>query len=324
MSDAHRIALAAARGAAAAVEASRGHLNDLNVYPVPDGDTGSNLAETARELAAGLESCDRRRAARRRRGREARGADGGEREQRRDPVPDRGRLRGRRRAGARARLAHARAGAALGLRRRLPAGAAADRGHDADGDPRDGGGCRDAGGRRPGRGHRRGARRGGRERRAHPVDARGAARGGSGRRGRGRPRRVLPRCRGRRARRAHPGAARGDRPAAQPRGGAPGGVPVPVLHRVPARGRRHRPRPARDPARRHGGLPARGRRGADVPGAPAHRRPRRRPHPGRRDGQHRPRLDRQHAGADPPARGAPALGAEARGTPRGTATRVPA
>jgi fatty acid kinase/fatty acid kinase fatty acid binding subunit len=56
MSDAHRIALAAARGAAAAVEASRGHLNDLNVYPVPDGDTGSNLAETARELAAGLET----------------------------------------------------------------------------------------------------------------------------------------------------------------------------------------------------------------------------------------------------------------------------
>ena len=56
MSDAHRIALAAARGAAAAVEASRGRLNDLNVYPVPDGDTGSNLAETARELAAGLET----------------------------------------------------------------------------------------------------------------------------------------------------------------------------------------------------------------------------------------------------------------------------
>ena len=54
MSDAHRIAVAAARGAAAAVEASRGRLNDLNVYPVPDGDTGSNLADTARELADGL------------------------------------------------------------------------------------------------------------------------------------------------------------------------------------------------------------------------------------------------------------------------------
>jgi uncharacterized protein len=56
MSDAHRIAVAAARGAAAAVEASRGRLNDLNVYPVPDGDTGSNLADTARELATGLEA----------------------------------------------------------------------------------------------------------------------------------------------------------------------------------------------------------------------------------------------------------------------------
>ena len=56
MSDAHRIALAAARGAAAAVVASGGRLNDLNVYPVPDGDTGSNLSDTARELAAGLEA----------------------------------------------------------------------------------------------------------------------------------------------------------------------------------------------------------------------------------------------------------------------------
>src|SRR5690242_8347414 len=56
MSDAHRIAVAAARGAAAAVEASRGRLNDLNVYPVPDGDTGSNLADTARELVTGLEA----------------------------------------------------------------------------------------------------------------------------------------------------------------------------------------------------------------------------------------------------------------------------
>jgi len=54
VTEARRIALAMARGGAAAVESSRGRLNDLNVYPVPDGDTGSNLAETARELAAGL------------------------------------------------------------------------------------------------------------------------------------------------------------------------------------------------------------------------------------------------------------------------------
>jgi uncharacterized protein len=56
VTEARRIALAMARGGAAAVEASRGRLNDLNVYPVPDGDTGTNLAETARELAVGLES----------------------------------------------------------------------------------------------------------------------------------------------------------------------------------------------------------------------------------------------------------------------------
>ena len=55
MTGARGIALAMARGGAAALEASRGRLNDLNVYPVPDGDTGTNLAETARELAAGLE-----------------------------------------------------------------------------------------------------------------------------------------------------------------------------------------------------------------------------------------------------------------------------
>jgi DegV family protein with EDD domain len=56
VTEARRIALAMARGGAAAVESSRGRLNDLNVYPVPDGDTGTNLAETARELAAGLEA----------------------------------------------------------------------------------------------------------------------------------------------------------------------------------------------------------------------------------------------------------------------------
>ncbi len=56
MTEARRIALAMARGGAAAVESSRGRLNDLNVYPVPDGDTGTNLAETARELVVGLEA----------------------------------------------------------------------------------------------------------------------------------------------------------------------------------------------------------------------------------------------------------------------------
>jgi DAK2 domain fusion protein YloV len=58
MSDAHRIALAAARGAAAAVEASRDHLNDLNVYPVPDGDTGSNMALTLASVVAELDTAE--------------------------------------------------------------------------------------------------------------------------------------------------------------------------------------------------------------------------------------------------------------------------
>ena len=67
-------------------------LNDLNVYPVPDGDTGSNLAETARELAIGLEAdpaARGRRSPPRRSGRRWRR----QREQRRHPVPDRRRLR---------------------------------------------------------------------------------------------------------------------------------------------------------------------------------------------------------------------------------------
>ncbi|MGN6380040.1 MAG: DegV family protein [Gaiellales bacterium] len=56
VTSARHIALALAQGGAAAVEASSARLNDLNVYPVPDGDTGSNLAHTAARLAAGLES----------------------------------------------------------------------------------------------------------------------------------------------------------------------------------------------------------------------------------------------------------------------------
>ena len=48
-------ALAVARAALAALEASRGRLDDLNVYPVPDGDTGTNMTETARAVVAALE-----------------------------------------------------------------------------------------------------------------------------------------------------------------------------------------------------------------------------------------------------------------------------
>ena len=47
--------LQGARGALAAVEASRERIDDLNVYPVPDGDTGTNLALTVRAVVEALE-----------------------------------------------------------------------------------------------------------------------------------------------------------------------------------------------------------------------------------------------------------------------------
>ena len=44
-----------AAGALAAIEASRTRIDDLNVYPVPDGDTGTNLTLTVRAVAQALE-----------------------------------------------------------------------------------------------------------------------------------------------------------------------------------------------------------------------------------------------------------------------------
>jgi hypothetical protein len=41
-------------GALAAIEANRRHIDDLNVYPVPDGDTGTNLTLTVRAVAEAL------------------------------------------------------------------------------------------------------------------------------------------------------------------------------------------------------------------------------------------------------------------------------
>ena len=41
-------------GARAAIEASRTRIDDLNVYPVPDGDTGTNLTLTVRAIAEAL------------------------------------------------------------------------------------------------------------------------------------------------------------------------------------------------------------------------------------------------------------------------------
>jgi len=52
------IAIAAIEAALAAVEAERQLINDLNVYPVPDGDTGTNLALTVRAVLDELEQSD--------------------------------------------------------------------------------------------------------------------------------------------------------------------------------------------------------------------------------------------------------------------------
>ena len=45
-----------ARGALAAMESSRQRIDDLNVYPVPDGDTGTNLLLTTRAVVEAAES----------------------------------------------------------------------------------------------------------------------------------------------------------------------------------------------------------------------------------------------------------------------------
>jgi hypothetical protein len=51
-------AIAVIDAALAAVEAERGVINDLNVYPVPDGDTGTNLALTVRAVLEELQQSD--------------------------------------------------------------------------------------------------------------------------------------------------------------------------------------------------------------------------------------------------------------------------
>jgi DAK2 domain fusion protein YloV len=48
-------ALDLARAALAGIEANRSRIDDLNVYPVPDGDTGTNMAETVRAVVRALE-----------------------------------------------------------------------------------------------------------------------------------------------------------------------------------------------------------------------------------------------------------------------------
>ena len=51
-------AITVIHAALAAIEAERGVINDLNVYPVPDGDTGTNLALTVRAVLEELQQSD--------------------------------------------------------------------------------------------------------------------------------------------------------------------------------------------------------------------------------------------------------------------------
>ena len=92
-----------ARAALATLEASRRRIDDLNVYPVPDGDTGTNLdADRARDRRGARETSTATDRAGAREGAHARGADGRARQLGRDPSPDRPRRRrGARRARSR-------------------------------------------------------------------------------------------------------------------------------------------------------------------------------------------------------------------------------
>jgi DAK2 domain fusion protein YloV len=58
MSGAAATARSLASGGQAGLELHRQRLDDLNVYPVPDGDTGSNLLDTAAALTQGLAELD--------------------------------------------------------------------------------------------------------------------------------------------------------------------------------------------------------------------------------------------------------------------------
>src|SRR5436853_4664292 len=47
-----------AHAAAGALEASRERIDDLNVYPVPDGDTGTNMTLTMRAVVEALDASE--------------------------------------------------------------------------------------------------------------------------------------------------------------------------------------------------------------------------------------------------------------------------
>ena len=294
--------------ALASLEASRMRIDDLNVYPVPDGDTGTNLTMTVRAVADAVEeshASDRRSLARD----VARGALMGARgnsgvifsqivrgaadvlAETTNGVDPRGRSacaarRHRRGVPRRRRPVE---GTMLSVIRELA----------EEAESRTNGG--DAA-RRPA-GRARPPRRGGG--RANAGAARRPARGRRGGRGRGRAARARARRRLGRERRGRARGAAGGR--AHERGGdPPGAVALPLLHRLPDRGRRSRPRAAGGAARAAGRLAARRRRRERVEGARPHGPSRRGAVARHRRRDDRPHRDRQHARADAAARGAAA------------------
>ena len=131
--------LAAFRAAVANLEAHVDEVNALNVFPVPDGDTGSNMLATVRAPSRRPSAAGRADGRPRRRRDQLRGAHGRARQLRRHHRPDLPRHgRGTRRASGGSTaldLAHALASAP---KTRLRRGRQAGRGHDPDGDPRSG------------------------------------------------------------------------------------------------------------------------------------------------------------------------------------------
>ena len=90
-------------------------INRLNVYPVPDGDTGTNMARTLDAVVAELDGVDADDLAADVQGHQPRLADGRARQQRRDPQPDPARLRRHAEGAGRGRSTDARAAFAEAL-----------------------------------------------------------------------------------------------------------------------------------------------------------------------------------------------------------------
>ena len=119
------------------MRAHQAAINRLNVYPVPDGDTGTNMARTLDAVVAEIDG-RRRRAGPDVRRDQPRLADGCPRQQRRDPLPDPAGHRGDAQGPSRRRPAPTVAEAPRGgADRRVPGGAHAGRGHHPHRRPRE-------------------------------------------------------------------------------------------------------------------------------------------------------------------------------------------